>query len=152
MLGNVTIQVTQKTGVLSKIGKKVSKRQKNKAEIEIEEHVSINAKEKIIFELHGNEIDFPYKLDSEFIEPYGKRVLNKFKENVRELEIKHEAAISKLKSKLTQSLEVGIRDLNEKITIDEILEIYVPIFEARLIGPNKKVAIMRVDGVCKKIL
>jgi len=152
ILGNHTIQVKQKTGVLSKIGKKVSKRQKNQVEIEIEEHVFIEENEKIIFELHGNKIDFPYKLDSEFTEPYGKRVLNKFKENIRELEIKHDAAISKLKSNLTQSLEVGIRDLNEKITINEILEIYVPIYEARLIGPNKKVAIMRVDGVRKKVL
>ena len=122
------------------------------AKIEIEEHVFIEENEKIIFELHGNEIDFPYKLDSEFTEPYGKRVLKKFEENIRELEIKHDAAISKLKSNLTQSLEVGIRDLNEKITINEILEIYVPIYEARLIGPNKKVAIMRVDGVRKKVL
>lgn len=152
ILGAENFKVKQNAGVLSKIGKKVSKLPKNHVDIEIEEHVFLDENEKIIFEHHGNEIDFPYKIDSEYVEPYGKRILKKFPENIRDLEIKHDAAISKLRSNLTQSLEVGIRDLDEKTSIDEIQEIYVPIYEARLIGPNKKVSIVRVDGVRKKLL
>jgi hypothetical protein len=30
--------------------------------------------------------------------------------------------------------------------------LYVPIFEARLIGPKKKVGLIRIDAVRKKIL
>ena len=45
-----------------------------------------------------------------------------------------------------------VRDLNENLTINEITEIYVPIYEARLIGPKKKVEILRFDAVKKKVL
>ena len=54
--------------------------------------------------------------------------------------------------KLKKSVSVSKRNLEEKITIDEIIELYVPIYEARLIGPKKNVKIMRIDGIRKKIL
>ena len=40
----------------------------------------------------------------------------------------------------------------EGVSNEEIAEIYVPVFEARLIGPKKKVGIMRIDAVRRKIL
>ena len=40
----------------------------------------------------------------------------------------------------------------EKIEFNDILEVYVPIYEARLIGPKKKVKILRIDSVRKKFL
>jgi len=33
-----------------------------------------------------------------------------------------------------------------------LLEIYIPIFEARLIGPKKRIKILRIDAIRKKIL
>nr|AIE95558.1 hypothetical protein [uncultured marine thaumarchaeote AD1000_66_F10] len=41
--------------------------------------------------------------------------------------------------------------MQEKITTNEIIELYVPIYEARLIGP-KNVRLMRIDGIRKKVL
>jgi len=38
------------------------------------------------------------------------------------------------------------------LTVNEINEIYVPVYEARLIGPKKKVGILRLDAVRKKVL
>ena len=61
-------------------------------------------------------------------------------------------AIEKLQSELKKPLEDDVRNLNEEFALREITEVYVPIFEARLIGPKKKVGILRLDAVRKKIL
>ena len=42
--------------------------------------------------------------------------------------------------------------MDEKIDLSEILEVYVPIYEASLIGPKKKIKILRIDAVRKKVL
>ena len=49
-------------------------------------------------------------------------------------------------------MESDVRALNDEFVLREITEVYFPIFEARLIGPKKKVGIIRIDGVRKKIL
>ena len=45
-----------------------------------------------------------------------------------------------------------MRDLNDEFTLHDITEVYIPIFEARLSDPKKKVGIIRIDAVRKKIL
>ena len=45
-----------------------------------------------------------------------------------------------------------VRKLEEEFVLREISEVYVPIYEARLIGPKKKIAIIRIDAVRNKIL
>ena len=55
-------------------------------------------------------------------------------------------------SKLKKPLEKGIKSIDEKIEFNDILEVYVPIYEARLIGSRKKVKILRIDAVRKKFL
>ena len=54
--------------------------------------------------------------------------------------------------KLKKSVSIGRRNLVEKVVVNEIIELYVPIYEARLIGPKKNVRIMRIDGIRKKVL
>ena len=108
--------------------------------------------QEISFDHHGKEIKMPYKMSSEIIESYPKRTLQKTDGIVRKPEITYDAAVGKLVSKLKQSVSIGRRNLVEKIDIDEIIELYVPIYEARLIGPRKNVRIMRIDGMRKKVL
>ena len=38
------------------------------------------------------------------------------------------------------------------LSLKEITEVYVPIYEARLTGPKNKVGLLRLDAVRKKIL
>ena len=45
-----------------------------------------------------------------------------------------------------------VRDLQEEFTINEVSEVYIPIYEARLIGPKKQVGILRIDAARKKVL
>ena len=74
------------------------------------------------------------------------------KDSIRRPEITTDAAISKLILKLKKPADAGVKSSDESIKFKDILEIYVPIYEARLIGPKKRVKILRIDAVRKKIL
>ena len=49
-------------------------------------------------------------------------------------------------------MKSDVKNLNEEFALRDISEIYIPIFEARLVGPKKKVGIIRIDAVRKKVL
>lgn len=125
---------------------------KNKVDLELEEHVLIDAEKTMFFDQHGNELKFPYGLDSENKENYPTKILQNDKFVVKKLEFTNKEATEKLRDELKGPTEPDIRDLKEKLTINEISEIYIPIYEARLVGPKKKVEIMRIDAVRNKIL
>jgi len=130
----------------------VGKRGKNKIDLKLEEHVFIEEENELTFDHHGRDLKFPFKINSKTIENYPKRLLEKNQPNVKKPELTYDAAINKLQSQLKKPIEDDVRKLNDEFVLREITEVYVPIFEARLIGPKKKVAIMRVDAVRKKIL
>jgi hypothetical protein len=71
---------------------------------------------------------------------------------VKKPEITYDAAIEKLQTLLKKPVDTDVRDLSDEFALREISEVYVPIFEARLIGPKKKVGIIRIDAVRKKVL
>lgn len=128
------------------------KKSKNKVDLKLEEHVFIQNQDTIYFDHHGKEIKFPFKITPKTIENYPKRILRNNEPNVKRPEITQKAALVKLSKKLQRPIETDVRDLNDEFSIMEITEIYVPIFEARLIGPKKKIVIMRIDAVREKIL
>ena len=86
------------------------------------------------------------------MENYPKELLEENISNVKKPEMTHDAAIDILQTHLKKPLETDVRNLNEKFILHDISEVYVPIFEARLIGPKKKVGLLRIDAVRKKIL
>ena len=149
VLGDGIFPVKTKSGLWKKLG---NKRGKNKVNLELEEHVFINEEDKMILDHHGREIKFPLKINSKTIENYPKRILKINEKNVKKPEIKYEAAVKRLTLKLKSPFNPDVRDLNDEFTINEVLEAYVPIYEARLIGPKKKVGLLRIDAIRKKIL
>lgn len=130
----------------------VGKRGKNKVDMKLEEHVFVEEEDELVFDHHGREIKFPFKINSKTVENYPKRLLQTHDPNVKKPEITYDAAIEKLQSHLKKPMETDVRGLNDEFVLREITEVYVPIFEARLIGPKKKVGIIRIDSVRKKIL
>lgn len=130
----------------------VGKRGKNKIDFKLDEHVFVEEEDELAFDHHGNEIKFPFKINSKTVENYPKQVLKKNESNVKKLEIIYDAAINKLQTQLKKPMESDVKNLNEKFALRDISEVYIPIFEARLIGPKKKVGIIRIDAVRKKIL
>ena len=130
----------------------VGKRGKNKVDLKLEEHVFIENEDELTFDHHGREIKFPFKLNSKTTENYPNRLLEKHLPHVKNSELSHDDAIKKLQSFLKKPLEGEVRKLEEEFVLKEISEVYVPIYEARLIGPKKKVGLIRIDAVRKKIL
>lgn len=128
-----------------------SKLRKNSVPLELEEHVFVEEEKEITLDHHGETRNFTYKVDAKDVENYPKRIL---KNNaVKEFEITEDGAIKKLVSSLqTHETLEDVRDLNESLVIHEITTIYVPIYEARLVGPKKKVEILRFDAIKKKLL
>ena len=124
---------------------------KNKIDLQLEEHVFVNEEGRIVFDQHGKVIKFPSKIDPKNTENYPKRLLSKNNVNVRKSEITYDTAISKLQDFLKKHIESEVRGLREEFVIQDVMEIYVPIFEARLVGP-KKVKIIRIDAIKNKIL
>ena len=130
----------------------IGKRGKNKVDLKLEEHVFVENEDKLTFDHHGRDIKFPFKLNSKTTENYPNRLLEKNLSNVKKSELTYDAAIEKLQSFLKKPLVDDVRKLDEEFVLREIDEVYIPIFEARLIGPKKKIGIIRIDAVRKKIL
>jgi len=130
----------------------VGKRGKNKVDLKFEEHVFVENEDELTFDHHGREIKFPFKLNSKTIENYPNRLLEKNSSNIKNCELTHDDAIKKLQSFLKKPLKDEVRKLEEEFVLREISEVYVPIYEARLIGPKKKIGIIRIDAVRNKIL
>ena len=149
VLGDGVFPVRSKSGLEKAF---VGKRGKNKIDLKLEEHVFVEEENELVFDHHGREIKFPFKINSKTIENYPKRLLDENEPNVKRPEITYDAAIERLQSELKKPLESDVRDLSEEFILREISEVYVPIYEARLIGPKKKVGIIRIDAVRKKIL
>ena len=149
VLGDGVFPVRSKSGLEKAF---VGKRGKNKIDLKLEEHVFVEEENELVFDHHGREIKFPFKINSKTVENYPKRLLDENEPNVKRPEITYDAAIERLQSELKKPLESDVRDLSEEFILREISEVYVPIYEARLIGPKKKVGIIRIDAVRKKIL
>jgi len=149
VLGDGIFPIRTKSGFAKAFSRKKAK---NKVDMQLEEHVFIEEEGQIFFDHHGKEIRFLFKINSKTIENYPKRILQNNEPNVKRSELKHEAVIDKLSKKLKKPLDPDVRNLNDELIVNEINKIYVPVFEARLIGPKKKVGILRLDAVGKKIL
>ena len=149
VLGDGVFPIRTKSGLHKAL---TGKKGKNKVDLELEEHVFIENENTIYFDHHGEEINFPFKINPKSIENYPKRILSTNPLNVKKPEISNESAINILTKKLMKPKEKDVRDLKEELTINEVSEVYIPIYEARLIGPNKKVGLLRIDAVRNKVL
>tara|TARA_B100001123_G_C15274137_1_gene1011479 strand:- start:776 stop:1480 length:705 start_codon:yes stop_codon:yes gene_type:complete len=140
--------VKKKKGVLSKLEPSF----RHKVKIDMQERVILENIDDVSFDHHGKEMKLSYTDTLKLLEKHPKKALNEDKDSIRRPEITIDAAISKLILKLKKPADAGIKSSNESIEINDILEIYVPIYEARLIGPKKRIKILRIDAVRKKIL
>ena len=123
-----------------------------KIEIDLKEHVSVDNSAEITFDADGNEIKDPkYKISTETTEARPDIILGD-SSMAKMPSMGREDAVAVLEERLKSSLESDIEDLKEQFDLVSITELYVPIFEARIRGPDNRVAIMRVDAARKKII
>ena len=128
-----------------------SKIRKNTVPLNLEEHVFVSEEKELVLDHHGKPRDFTYKVNAKDMENYPSCVLEKTSH--KEFEITENAAIKRLAESLQSHDTINdVRDLNENLAVHEITIIYVPIYEARLIGPKKKVEILQFDAIKNKLL
>lgn len=140
--------VKKRKGVLGKIEPSF----KNKVTIDMQERVILENVDDISFDHHGKEMNLSYNDTLKLLDKHPKKPINEDKDSIRKPEITSDAVISKIIEKLKKPAEAGIKASQETIELKDLLEIYVPIFEARLIGPKKRIKILRIDAIRKKIL
>ena len=148
IISDEVFPVKKKHGVLSKLEPSF----KNKIKILMQERVMLENTADISFDHHGKEINLSYNDTVKLLEKHPKKTINENKESIRRPEITIAAAKSKLITKLKKPADAGTKSSEEIFDFRDILEIYVPIYEARLIGPKKRIKIVRIDAVRKKIL
>tara|TARA_Y100000590_G_scaffold366431_1_gene425747 strand:+ start:60 stop:764 length:705 start_codon:yes stop_codon:yes gene_type:complete len=148
IISDEVFPVKKKKGVLSKLEPSF----KNKVQIDSKERVLLENTDDISFDHHGKEMNLSYSDTLKLLEKHPKKSLNEEKDSIRKPEITTDAVITKLIMKLKKPASSSISSSDESIKFQDILEIYVPIYEARLIGPKKRIKILRIDAVRKKIL
>lgn len=138
----------------SRIGSAMSgARAKRKVVLSLEEYVTDNRDGAIFIDHHGIQVSkFAHSTKSAMLEPYPKRVLDTA-DMVRDSELTQDALVGRLCEKLTPVLDKeGVRNLQDKAVIQKIYHIYVPVIEAKLVGPKKRIRMLRIDAVSKKVL
>ena len=91
VFGDGVFPIKKKSGVL----KKISQKSKNKIDLRLEEHVFIDEEDQMAFDHHGKDFSVPYKINSETIENYPKKILQMHENQVKKPEITYDAAIKK---------------------------------------------------------
>ena len=125
---------------------------KNKIKIQMQERVMLENTADVSFDHHGKEMNLSYNDTLKLLEKHPKKTIYEDKDSIRRPEITVESAKLKLITKLKKPADSGIKSSEETFEFRDVLEIYVPIYEARLIGPKKRVKILRIDAVRKKVL
>ena len=148
IISDEVFPIKTKKGVFSKLEPSF----KNKVKIEMQERVMLENTDDISFDHHGKEMNLSYNDTLKLLDKHPKKTLNESRDSIRRPEITLDAAISKLISKLMKPADAGVKSSEDNIEFRDILEIYVPIYEARLIGPKKRIKILRIDAIRKKIL
>ena len=148
IINDEVFPIKQKKGVFSKLEPSF----KHKVKIDVQERVLLENTDDISFDHHGKEMNLSYNDTLKLLDKHPKKTLNEEKDSIRRPEITIDAAITKLISKLKKPADAGVKSTDESIEFKDILEIYVPIYEARLIGPKKRIKILRIDAIRKKIL
>lgn len=132
----------------------MARRGRGSVDVDLEEHVYIDNSGSVCLDMSGSEIDAPFRGDpARSAEPDPASVLDAAAGRVRAPEKgAAAAAVEILRGRLREKIEGGARGLSDEFSVERLAEVYVPVYEARLVGPRRKAAIMRVDAARKSVI
>lgn len=143
VIGGETFPVRAKSMLRKQITGRLGK---NRVDLPVTEHVSVENRGKIHLDPSGKETDFPFRVNSKTVENYPDTVLKENDSAVIASDMTDTDLALRLTAKLKPKLENDIRDLHEETIVERITRVYVPIYEIILFGPKKKTATMRIDA------
>lgn len=137
----------------SRIGRAISGRgASRRVDLEVEELVSDRREGSVFVDHHGRPTAFRHATRARDVEPYPRRALASA-DAVRDPEVAQGELVALLREAISPGLdESSVRDLDESLEVTAIDRIYVPIVEARLVGPRRRVRILRIDAVSGRSL
>ncbi len=151
-IGDGTFPIQKRSGGWSKFKRGVTGSNKeNQLAIPVEEHVEIDIEDEVVFNSQGNETKLKYKIESKHQENFPEKVLKENKSHVRSCLINQDEVVEKLE-KLLKEDEQDVKMVKEKISIDKLDEIFIPVYEARCTDSKNKVKILRVDAINMQII
>ena len=133
---------------------RIARRGRGSVDVDLDEHVYVDNSGSFYLDAAGSEVDAPFKGDlARSSEPRPGDVLDGASGRVRGLEKgAAAAAVDLLRGRLQEKVEGDARDLTDEFSVEVLAEVYVPVYEARLVGPRRRMAIMRIDAVRKSVL
>ena len=135
----------------SKLKKGVVGSNDNQLTIPVEEHIEVDVEDEIVFNFQGNEVKLNYKIESQHQENFPEKVLNEKKDNVRKCLLEQDETVRRLETVL-KDVEEDVNMIKEKISIDKLVQVFVPVYEARCVDLKNKVELLRIDAINKKII
>ena len=133
----------------SRLARVFAKGGKNKVDLAVEEHVVVEEEAEIVVDHDGREAKFPYKTGRDSTESHPERALGSGPE-VRGPGATREEVSGMLESRLRGDMGGGVRDLDEEFELLRLEEVYVPVYEARLVGPGRRAAVLRIDAARRR--
>lgn len=123
-----------------------------RADIPLEERVSVSKKGTVHFAPDGSEVGFGHGTGAGDIEHYPKKVLAGSSHTPDSQIPSDEDAARMLREALRPEMEKEVRDLQEETSVSEVSLIYSPVYTAALSGPDRRAAVLRIDGVSAGVL
>lgn len=132
----------------------IARRGRGSVDVELDEHVYVDNSAAVFLDAAGSEVGAPFKGALEkSSEPRPADVLEGAAGRVRGMEKgAASAAVELLRGRLQEKIDGDARDLSDEFAIERLAEVYVPVYEARLVGPRRKAAVMRIDAVRRSVL
>lgn len=129
-------------------------RGRNTVDVELDEHVYVDNAASVHLDMKGGEIDAPYGKDlAKASEADPEAVLAEAGDGrVRRLDVDPASAAKLLRERLQERITGEARSLNDEFSVQRLAEVYVPVYEARLVGPRRKMALMRIDAIRRSVL
>lgn len=153
IIGEGVFPVQKESGGWSKLKRGVTGGHKdNELKIPVEEHVEIDVEDEIVFNPQGTEVKLDYKIESKYQENFPDKVLKENSNNVRKCLLTQDEVSEKLETVLKEDIEEDVKMVKEKISIDKLDQVFVPVYEARCVDQKDKVEILRIDAINRKVI
>ena len=123
-----------------------------RADIPLEERVSVSEKGARHFAPDGAEVGFAHDTGAGDIEHYPKKVLAANAHTPDSQIPPDKDAERMLRDALRPEMEKEVRDLQEETSVSEISMIYAPVYTVSLAGPDRRTASFKIDGVGGSVL
>lgn len=125
---------------------------KNKIDIPVEEHVEIYLESELYLNSQGQKIEPNLKIESKNIENFSEEFIALNKNNMRTSGLTENQAVDVFLTLVKSDIGEYLRIVSERLVVSVFEQIFLPVYEIRLVDAKNTTKILRIDGMDSKIL